>query len=150
MWTLGTNENLILDMTLEEAIREREKLVEESTKITNKIAEYDEIIEDLANNSPYQPQYIGKLVKYSLNNGWNQEVLRYYIKVQEETEGLISGIGFVFRVKENSISSCDILESFTINLSAFELEEVNIEELEETLKKTDNTIQTLYQKIKDE
>lgn len=150
MWTLGTNENLILDMTLEEAIREREKLVEENARITNKIAEYDEIIEDLANNSPYQPQYIGKLVKYSLNNGWNQEVLQYYIKVQKETRELISGIGFVFRVREDNIRSCDTLESFTINLSTFELEEVNIEELEEMLKKTNNTIQTLYQKIKDE
>ena len=136
-------------MTLEEAIQEREKLVEESTRITNKIAEYDEIIEDLANNSPYQPQYIGKLVKYSLH-GWGQEVLRYYIKVQKETEELISGIGFVFRVREDNISSCDILESFTINLAAFELEEVSIEELDEMLKKADNTIQTLYQKIKDE
>jgi hypothetical protein len=150
MWTLGTNETLILDMTLEEAIREREKLVEENARITNKIAEYDEIIEDLANNSPYQPQYIGKLVKYSLNNGWNQEVLQYYIKVQKETRELISGIGFVFRVREDNIRSCDTLESFTINLSTFELEEVNIEELEEMLKKTNNTIQTLYQKIKDE
>lgn len=137
-------------MTLEEAIQEREKLVEENARITNKIAEYDEIIEDLANNSPYQPQYIGKLVKYSLNNGWNQEVLQYYIKVQKETRELISGIGFVFRVREDNIRSCDTLESFTINLSTFELEEVSIEELEEMLKKTDNTIQTLYQKIKDE
>lgn len=150
MWTLGTNENLIIDMTLEEAIQEREKLVEENARITNKIAEYDEIIEDLANNSPYQPQYIGKLVKYSLNNGWEQEVLQYYIKVQKETRELISGIGFVFRVREDNIRSCDTLESFTINLSTFELEEVSIEELEEMLKKTDNTIQTLYQKIKDE
>jgi hypothetical protein len=150
MWTLGTNENLILDMTLEEAIQEREKLVEENARITNKIAEYDEIIEDLANNSPYQPQYIGKLVKYSLNNGWNQEVLQYYIKVQKETRELISGIGFVFRVREDSIRSCDTLESFTINLSTFELEEVSIEELDEMLKKTNNTIQTIYQKIKNE
>lgn len=137
-------------MTLEEAIQEREKLVEENARITNKIAEYDEIIEDLANNSPYQPQYIGKLVKYSLNNGWEQEVLQYYIKVQKETRELISGIGFVFRVREDNIRSCDTLESFTINLSTFELEEISIEELEEMLKKTDNTIQTLYQKIKDE
>lgn len=137
-------------MTLEEAIQEREKLVEENARITNKIAEYDEIIEDLANNSPYQPQYIGKLVKYSLNNGWNQEVLQYYIKVQKETRELISGIGFVFRVREDSIRSCDTLESFTINLSTFELEEVSIEELDEMLKKTNNTIQTIYQKIKNE
>lgn len=68
MWTLGTNENLIFDMTLEEAIQEREKLIEENTRITNKIAEYDEIIEDLTNDS----QYIEKLVKSSFH-GWAQE-----------------------------------------------------------------------------
>ena len=121
MWALGTDENLIFGMTLEEAIKERERLVEESTRITSKIAEYDEIIEDLTNNSPYKPQYIGKLVKYSINCGCNREVLRYYIKVQEETERLISGIGFVFRVSEDSIMCCNILDSFTINLSTSEL-----------------------------
>ena len=147
MWTLGTSESLIFDMTLEEAIQERERLVEENERITNKIAEYDEIIEDLTNNSQYQPQYIGKLVKYSFH-GLGQEISHYYIKVQEETKELISGIGFVFKVREDSISSCDILESFTINLSAFELEEVTIEELEEMLEKSNNTVQTLYQKIK--
>ena len=60
-------------MTLEEAIQERERLVEENERITNKIAEYDEIIEDLTNNSQYQPQYIGKLVKYSFH-GWGQDI----------------------------------------------------------------------------
>jgi hypothetical protein len=147
MWTLGTNENLIFDMTLEEAIQEREKLIEENARITNKIAEYDEIIEDLTNDSLYQPQYIGKLVKYSFH-GWGQEVSYYYIKVQEETRELISGIGFVFEVREDSISSCDILDPITINRTSLELEEINIKELEEMLEKTNNTVQTLYQKIK--
>lgn len=149
MRTLGTNENLILDMTLEEAIQEREKLVEENARITNKIAEYDEIIEDLANNSPYQPQYIGKLVKYSFH-GWGQEISYYYIKVQKETPELISGDGFTFLTRDGNIVSCNILDYITINLTSFELEEVNIEELDEMLKKTNNTIQTLYQKIKNE